>query len=292
MIIDYHKQYVETGMIFVPRIISPAVTARLRVICEHCLSQWRVRAASDPQGTEAAPDAHVIRHLNDPQWYDARHRAWLVELLDVVADPHILDIVREVFDDEVLFRTTSLFFNPLHSSLDGNWHRDSQFTSADEPAEKSRVLEAAQQLKATGRPGGMQLQIALVPSDDSEYVPGSHLRWDTDAEYAIRLADGQRQNRSNLMPNAVRTHQEPGDAAAFHAFGLHRGRYHADRYRRTLMLTYTAASTAQLKLDTFNRQPWCVSAGYLDGVKPTTREFFERFIERFEPLWRSEGLTT
>lgn len=288
MIVDYRKQFVQTGMIFVPRIISPQTAAKLRVICEHCLSQWRVRTAADAQSIDAGENATVIRHLNDPRWYDQAHRDWLVELLDVVADPHILEVVREVFDDDVLFRTTSLFFNPLRHSLDGNWHRDSQFTATDEAAEKSRVLDAAKQLQDTGRPTGMQLQIALVPSDDSEYVPGSHLRWDTDAEYDIRLAHNQQRNRSNLMPDAVRTHQEPGDAAAFHSLGLHRGRYHAHRYRRTLMLTYTAASTPNIKLDEFNRQPWCLTPSYLDGVKPTTRTFFERFIERFTPLWRAE----
>ena len=35
------------------------------------------------------------------------------------------------------------------------------------------------------------MQIALVPNDDVELVAGSHLRYDTAAEYAVRMADGQ-----------------------------------------------------------------------------------------------------
>ena len=285
MLVNYRKQYAETGVIVVPRIVEPDIVARLRVICEHCLCQWRAREATNEGDPDRHNNAHVIRHLNHPDYYDPAHRAWLVDLLDVVADPNIIDVVREVFDDEVLFRTTSLFFNPLHTSLDGNWHRDTQFTSPDEATEKQKVLHAAERMRQTGRPQSMQMQIALVPSDDSEYVPGSHLRWDTDEEYYIRRSNDMRYNRSNLMPGAVHTHQEPGDAAAFNPIGLHRGRYHAERYRRTLMLTYTAASRPDIPLDVFNAQPWCLDEGYLEGVKPHTRVFFERFIDRFRDQW-------
>ena len=98
------------------------------------------------------------------------------------------------------------------------------------------------------RPDGIQLQIALVETSDVEYVPGSHRRWDTDEEYRIRLADGQANSRSNAMPGAVRVHQRPGDAVAFEALGLHRGRYHTDKRRRTFMLTYTSDQRAPVRL--------------------------------------------
>ena len=62
---------------------------------------------------------------------------------------------------------------------------------------------------------GLQLQIALVPSDDSEFVPGSHLRWDTDAEYRIRKADNCRNWESDETPGALRVALQPGDAVAF-----------------------------------------------------------------------------
>ena len=58
-----------------------------------------------------------------------------------------------------------------------------------------------------------------METSDVEYVPGSHLRWDTEEEYRIRLADGQSNSRSNDMPGAVRIHQQPGDAVAFEALG-------------------------------------------------------------------------
>ena len=86
---------------------------------------------------------------------------------------------------------TSLYFNPASESQDGFWHKD----KIGEEADVSRIKE-------TG--AGLQMQIALVPSDDLELVPGSHLRDYSPEEHAICVADGEIHNRSNDMPGAVR----------------------------------------------------------------------------------------
>ena len=85
------------------------------------------------------------------------------------------------------------------------------------------------------------------------------------------------------MPNALRVRQEPGDAVMFNACGLHRGRYHVDKLRRTLMLTYSRMSTPTA--DYFTTQPWFLEAGYLNGLKPNTRAFYEKFIAQFQNHW-------
>lgn len=277
MQIDLQTQYLETGNIFVPQLLSARQTARLRVISEHCLCQFRLN--QERQNS----DEIVMRNLNDPAYYDGQ-RPWLVELLDSVADPAILGVVEEVLGGKALLRATSLFFNPLENSKEGNWHRDSQFMRPNRDEDDAMVLSQAREVIETRRTQSIQLQIALVPSADVEYVPGSHLRLDTPDEYYIRLAENQKYNGSNLMPGAVRTHQQPGDAAAFNPFGLHRGRYHAENYRRTFMLTYTRADAGNLE-DGFSYQPWCLSEGYLNGVRPQTRHFFEEFIEAYRGFW-------
>ena len=86
------------------------------------------------------------------------------------------------------------------------------------------------------------MQIALVPSDDLELVPGSHLRDYSPEEHAICVADGEIHNRSNDMPGAVRLHLEPGDAAMFTQLCIHRGRYHTDKLRRTMMISVKKTS--------------------------------------------------
>ena len=173
--------------------------------------------------------------------------------------------------------------NPMESSRDGNWHRDLQFASPNEEEERAK-------LKETWKHGttGLQLQIALVPSDDTEYIPRSHLRWDTDEEYDIRCANERANNTSNDMPGAIRVSLQPGDAVAFNAAGIHRGRYHTDKYRRTLMLTYSATH-GHLRRDYFTDQPWCLDDGYLDDLSERARLFWQHFIDTYRDFWQSGG---
>ena len=105
---------------------------------------------------------------------------------------------------------------------------------------------------------------------------------DTPEEYAVRRADGGGNNREPI-PGAVRIALEPGDAVGFNAYGLHRGRYHADRLRRTFMLTYTDAR--RLVSDYFSSQPWFRAPGYLDGLAPYERRFFDAFVAAYEQDW-------
>ncbi|HMN27736.1 MAG TPA: phytanoyl-CoA dioxygenase family protein [Caldilineaceae bacterium] len=197
--------------------------------------------------------------------------------MEAIADPQVLAVARTILDDEPLFRCTSLFFDPLEGGKDGNWHRDSQFGTPDDTKEQAILAK----LSSAG--DSIQMQIALVPSDDVEYVPGSHLRWDLPAEYAIRKADGGKHNRSNEMPGALRLALAPGDAALFNPYGLHRGRYHTGRLRRTLMLTYTKSSAPYA--DYFSNQPWFLEPGYLDDLTPTTHAFFTPFVAQYQAFW-------
>ena len=85
-----------------------------------------------------------------------------------------------------------------------------------------------------------------------------------DEEYAIRKAEGGRNNRSNHMPGALRVHQEAGDAILFNPMALHRGRYRSGILRRTLMLTYT--KTSEPWFDYFSNQPWFSQPGFLLAI--------------------------
>jgi hypothetical protein len=87
------------------------------------------------------------------------------------------------------------------------------------------------------------------------------------------------------MPGALRVALQPGDAVAFNPYGLHRGRYHADKLRRTLMLTYTKKSKP--RFDYFSDQPWFDEAGYLDGLGAEARIFFDAFVEEYQSQWQA-----
>jgi len=275
---DIYTQWRTQGYVVVPQLWGADQAARLRIICDDILAQWR---AQDPQTGQPGdkPDATVMRHLNHPAYFQA-HPKWLGEVLDAAADPHALDVVQAILGEPPLFRCTSLFFNPGGIDLDGNWHRDSQFSARDDEAEKAM-------LTAAGDGGsGMQFQIALVPSDDIEIVPGSHLRWDTAEDYAIRKAEGGKNNRSNHMPGALRVHQEAGDAILFNPMALHRGRYRSGILRRTLMLTYT--KTSEPWFDYFSNQPWFSQPNYLAQLNANTRAFYEPFVAAYAPKWLTQ----
>jgi hypothetical protein len=264
------------GFVVLHDVLDVAQTARLRRICDGVLEQWRRR---DPQtGMPSDPNATVMRHLNHPDYF-ALGAPGLGDVLELAAHPKLLDLARVLLGEEPMFRCTSYFMNPLQTSLDGEWHRDSQYMTSDESLEKELVLGGGD----TG--AGVQLQVALVPSDDVEIVAGSHLRYDTPEEYAIRRSEGGRNNRSNHMPGATRVSLRAGDAAAFNSLGVHRGRYHADKLRRTVMLTYTKASRPTS--DYFSNQPWFLSPAYRARIPPSTEAFYQRFIATYEDWWRS-----
>ncbi len=270
------RQWTTEGYLIVRGLFDAERTRRLQAICEAILQQWRVcnPETGQPGG---GPDATSMRHLNHPGYFADDPQAFR-EVMEAAADERVLAVSREILGEDPLFRCTSLFMNPTQTSMDGNWHRDTQFLIPDEAQERA-FLE-----RGTPEGDAIQLQVALVPSEDIEFVPGSHLRWDTPEEYRIRLSDNQAHCRSNAMPGAVRISLQPGDAVAFNPFGLHRGRYHADKLRRTLMLTYTRRSRPLC--DYFSDQPWFLEPGYLEGLTPRARAFFETFIAVYTPFWQ------
>lgn len=274
---DLHQQWINEGCVIVRGMFDPARTAQLHAICDRILEQWRVNnPETDKPG--GGPEATVMRHLNHRGYFDDAQTAELTLLMDAVADDKVIGTMRAIFNEEPLFRCTSYFFNPLEGGKDGNWHRDSQFGTPDDAAEQAVLAKAAEEGNS------VQMQIALVPSEDIEVVPGSHLRWDTPEEYAIRKADGGANNRSNAMPGAMRVALAPGDAVLFNPMAIHRGRYHANRLRRTLMLTYTKSSEPYV--DYFSKQPWFLTPGYLDALSPHARPFFDPFVDMYQTHWQ------
>ena len=248
-------------------LLSAEEVADLLRITERVRRQWHTASAED--GKPSDLDRHNMRHLNPPGYF-RDHPAEFVTLMNLIADERILAFAPRVAGGEPVFRATTLWFEPRTAQVDGSWRRDVQFLKPDEEDQRSVVA-------ARTEPAGIQLQIALVETSEVEYVPGSHLRWDTAEEYRIRLADGQATSRSNDMPGAVRIHQRPEDIVAFEALGLHRGRYHTDKRRRPFMLTY--ASDREHLFDYFSDYPWIRSSPLMAELPESTRPFFQQFID-------------
>jgi ectoine hydroxylase-related dioxygenase (phytanoyl-CoA dioxygenase family) len=257
-------------------LFDAATTQRLREICERVLEQWRRAPRSD--NPPVSPQANYMRHLNDPEY----HRDYpedLAFLLNAMGAPEVVESLSAALEEEYLFAMASLYFNPSGESQDGFWHKD----KIGQEAEVSRIPE-------TG--AGLQMQIALVPTDDLELVPGSHLRDYSPEEHAICVADGAIHNRLNDMPGAVRLSLEPGDAALFTQLCIHRGRYHTDKLRRTMMISVKKRAAAEFSirqrgLDYSCDQPWFLAPQYLAGVNEQARSFLREFADFYAPHWRS-----
>ena len=260
----------ERGYVVVPGLFGPALVGRLRRICDRVLAQW---VAESPKPSEAANSTNMA-YLTEPRYFPAR-RGELTALLEAVADERVLDTLRLLLGAEPLFHNTQYFFDPADETRDGDWHRDQQFGAPDDETEKSRMREHA----------GVHLHVAFLPDDNLEYVPGSHARWDTAAELAIRRGASGAKRNSPEMSGAERIALGSGDGVFFSAWGIHRGRYVAGRPRRTFDAIYGTASPHPAW---FTPPPTCfLSEGALDGLSEGARAFYERFADHYRRRWLS-----
>jgi len=279
----------EQGYLHLPNPFARDEIQRVATICEQALATWKgaeaphLKDCTQNPAKVGNPDNLEFRNVHHPAFYRERPED-LTFLLDFIAQPLIRELVEGLFEAPSLFRGTTVWFNPESLHQDGNWHRDTQFLYPDLEEERREVENAP----LTGP--SVQLQIALAPSEDIEFVPGSHRRWDTAAEFQIRMGDAKTHCRSNSMPDAVRIRQARGDIAIFNPVGLHRGRYHNDKLRRVLMLTYTRADSP--REDWFCHQPWFDIPGVLDGTRPETGAYFQRFFETYRDYWRRTSIPT
>lgn len=225
------EQWRRDGFVVVRNLLSPERARHLASLCDGIAAQWReCSPETDAPGAANPQDATCMRHLNHPSYFLSDESGGRVAMLETVADPGVLALCETILGDRPSFRSTSLFMNPEATSTNGDWHRDAPLRDvplAPTPtAEEEGMIEA--NVGGGGESGGcVQLQIALIPSDDVELVSGSHLRWDTAEEWHVRLGDGKAHARSDHMPGACRIALQPGDGVAFNPFGLHRGADHS-----------------------------------------------------------------
>jgi hypothetical protein len=276
---SYKEQFNEEGYIYLPKLLSGQQLQTLLGACERVLAKY----TEEWDRRKPGQDFHSIRNIHSPKMVQSEQDKKII--LETAADPRFVGAVEQIFEGPSLFRATTYWMNPRYSSMEGNWHRDSQNTMSEEDEKVYlRNLKEADLIR------GVQLQIALVDNDDLEYVPFSANRYDAPEEYYYRLADQRSHSRDpEGMPNAKRFHMKAGDAVAFNQIGLHRGRYHADNQRRTLMLTYTPENNP-IYDNTISIQPWFLEEGYMDGLSPRAGTYFNEYIRAYRDHWGKQLL--
>lgn len=158
------------------------------------------------------------RYMTDPK---ARR-----ETFRRIASDKLIQIARPLCPRGVSFLNTQLFFNPGDASRKPYWHRDVQYLGVDEAAQQTILAR------------DVVLHFRIPFSDDPglEFIPGSHRRWDTALERAVRLElDGHR--NWEVLPDMVRVPHTTGDLLVFSAHLIHRGSY--GLARQSLDILYT-----------------------------------------------------
>jgi hypothetical protein len=269
---SYQEQFTQEGFIVIPKLLIGDELQRIRDISNHALAKFY----EDLDNQQPARDPIRLDNFVNPKWYDNQED--LKMIMELGADPRCLGPVEQIFRGRSLYKTSIFWMNPRYSSMEGNWHRDTQFVYKEDDAEKDYVAS----LRDNDSVRGVQFQIALVDSSDFEYVPYSVQRFDSPEEYYYRLADHSSHCRSaEGMPNAVRFHLKAGDAILLNQVGIHRGRYHMDKLRRTLMFSYTPATNPTFSIGKHINEQW-KSEPYLDRLSPRAATYYKEYIKVYQ----------
>lgn len=276
-----HRIFLEEGLQVVPQVFDGADLDRLRRAAEYARDAYLRRIDKAHPGHRNSNMFFQVHNLE----LHSDTREHLLAILEGAADPRCLGPVESVFEGPSLFRCTTLFFNPRFDSREGNWHRDMQFLLSTED-ELRDWIESNRRGETAHPVDGIQFQVALVDNDDVEYVPFSATRYDSPEELRIRTSKDGAHDTDADMPDANRIALRAGDALIFNPNGLHRGRYHVDIPRLTLMYTYTPA--VKPRADEFAFQPWFLDSTYTAGLSARAQLFFDQFVEQYRDLLGEE----
>ena len=139
-------------------------------------------------------------------------------LFQTIAAPALLAQLATIFPQAPRFLNTQLFFDPYHSNQRNYWHRDVQYTGLNEAAQRNVILQQ----------NVVHCRIAMRPELGIELIAGSHQRWDSDQEYAVRMGKPPYRPHDDL-PHTTHVPLQTGDVLLFSANMLHRGVYGQNR---------------------------------------------------------------
>lgn len=251
--------------------------ARLREIADGLRARYlRADPVTGRPGFLVSP--WHVRRIDDPRFYPQAPGWWLSEVLDLATDPDLLELARSLSGQEPVAVSPSLFVDPaLPYAADaltqrfatpdgaGPWHRD-LVEGADDEDERRHLLGTVRTPIH-----GYLLELALLPCDAFEYVPGSHCRWDTPEELTVRRRAETPAERARQLPGAQRIRLASGDLAVADSRGIHRGWYRHGVQRRTISLWYYS------ELD--DRLPCLVTPAHMEALRPAARAFLERWLD-------------
>lgn len=217
------------GFVVLPQFLDPSQRTVLRRACDAALDWSRAHCLETSHNT---PRISLLTQAGSFE----QGPALLAPILSFASGIAVCALLR-VFGAGTAARIPELkdahyYHEQTQRDWQGDWHRDSQFTRVDPDLERALIVSAE----------SLHVRFAFEDDDRLEVVPGSHARWDSDEELAIRKGS---QRASQHMPNAQRIALRAGDACLFHAWSIHRASYRRTPIRRTLDLLYASPRPRQ-----------------------------------------------
>lgn len=148
-----------------------------------------------------------------------------VSLFQFLASDTVMQMVSEIVGTEGIFINSQLFFDPVHRDQKNYWHRDTQYGRGRE--EEQQALKKGDYL---------HFRCPLYDEPGIEVIPGSHLRWDTEEEYAVRMETDGRHCFDDLKGGRALP-LSAGDVLIFSGKLIHRGLYGKNRLSLDLLFS-------------------------------------------------------
>lgn len=161
-------------------------------------------------------------YLTGPEYLEQAQRN---QLFQFIGSDLIKAHIQPLFAKGCGFINTQLFFNPVNVSQANYWHRDGQYH-----------LDLQQQQQMLTGPRVLHLRVPLFDEPGLEFIPESHLNWDTPSQLNARLSlNGGKP--SDELAEAVAVPLQAGDLLLFDANMIHRGLYGMDRLALDLLFS-------------------------------------------------------
>ena len=256
-------QFLEEGYVILRQVIPPHQMAELRQAYELLVERQKViwareREPHDPPGgvweTNAQPrlNLEALASQIDAVTVSAVE-IWLHENMQGVSS-RLLGV------EDAAVTQMMLMCNPVrdHETADHRgWHRDFY------PPHTAPLQGYTDDILENG-PRYVQWNLPLYDDSVLWVVPGSHVRFNTEAENAALNADA-----STPLPGAIQTHMAAGDGAAYILPLMHWGSRYNANMRRTIHGGFLEFSHYE-------------DLSYLEHLSPASQASFNRWNERSE----------
>lgn len=219
------EDYQRDGYVILRDFLSPKELLLLNELVDEVFTQWQAKYAEEIRQHRLI-NMHSLTYAE----YFADQPEQRVNFFKAIAPTKLVELLDEIFERDIYFHNTQLFFNPEDADQAPYWHRDLQFSPIEDEVQRTSQAELL----------SLHVRIPLVKEQGLGLIPGSHRRWDSTIEKQVRFEVDGHQN-SESLPDAVVLELEPGDIVIFNAQMIHRGHYEGNEVRKALDLCVGAA---------------------------------------------------